>query len=42
MKLSKKFRNRNPDGMFRVILLIYRKKYEKMCQNLCRIIYGVL
>ena len=31
MKLSKNFNDRNLDGIFKLILLIYRKKYEKIC-----------
>ena len=29
MKLSKNFNNRNLDGIFKPILLIYGEKYEK-------------
>ena len=31
MKFSKKFNQRNLDGMFSLTLLIYWKKYEKIC-----------
>ena len=38
MELSKKFSNRNLDGMFRLILLIYVEKIRtNMCQSLCKI-----
>ena len=35
MKLSKKLDDRNLNGIFRLMLLVYGKN---MCQNLCRII----
>ena len=39
MILSKNFNDRNTDGMFRLILLIYGEKIRKnMYQNLCRIL----
>ena len=42
MKLSNKFRHRNLDGKLRLILLFMEEKtYEKMCQNLYRIIKGI-
>ena len=31
MKLSKKFNHKNLDGIFRLILLIYGKKYKAIC-----------
>ena len=31
MKLSKKINDRNPDGIFRLILLIYGRNCEKIC-----------
>ena len=38
MKLSKKINDRNLDGIFTLILLIYGENIKKyMCQNLCRI-----
>ena len=41
MILSKNFNDRNTDGKFKLILLIYGNKMRKnMYQNLCRILYG--